>query len=389
MSGVRALYWNVFFKSLANGLIGIFVPIYIYVLVIGDGGTWLEGVRWVMVYEVILRVVMAGLAIKVAQAIEKLGFRKSIALGTTLEVMLFLVLIVVEKNFFVIIPAAMLAGLAYLWYWLARMSLLATDGESDKFGKELGGITLLTDGPAVLAPFVGGVIVAQFGFEILFLVGIMILLFSIVPMFFMMGHHHGDGVGWENFWRFVRKKKNKVFVAGFAGRAIEDVVIGIFWGLFIFIAVKGFESFGLILSLASGVSLLATFLVGLLFDRLHNRKDWSDEIVFGVGTLALAVYRMVMLLGKTLWGLFWLDVGHRLIGVFHWLPESGYEFLAAKGSKPLEFFAYRETIYSMARIMVMLLGIWVIGTPLSWWGLFFMAGVGSMMTLGMTVVSNK
>ena len=76
-------------------------------------------------------------------------------------------------------------------------------------GKEIGVWNMIKRRQLGLGPFAGGVIAGMWGFDILFGVGVSVLVMSLIPIYFMEKHKHEDGVGFGDLVLFG-KMRNKV-----------------------------------------------------------------------------------------------------------------------------------------------------------------------------------
>ncbi len=388
ISGLQAFYWNILFRSLAMGLIGVFAPVFVFLTMKGVGGSWIVGVRWVMVFVLVQRVVVWLGAIKTGQIIEKIGYRWGILWGVVFQILMLLFLLVSEGDHRWLLVAAIMSGMVILFYWISRLSLFSDDGVEEEFGEEMGVVTMLERGSSILAPFLGGVIIAGFGFRMLFALGVVLLLVSIVPLFFMPYHEHADGISWSHFVKFLKKKNNKKLVLGFFGRGMEDLVTIWIWPLFAFIIIGTFEGLGAVTSIVMVVSLLTAFMVGKLFDRNRAKGGLEDEKIYWIGSVVTAVTRFTRSFASSMWGVVGWDSLTKIAAPFYWIPFGSYRAVAAGKVSPVEFFSYRAMIYSLGSAAMALLSVLMIGWSAGWSWIFGVGALGVLLGLGMSQESN-
>ena len=388
ISGLQAFYWNILFRSLAMGLIGVFAPVFVFLTMKEVGGGWIAGVRWVMIFVLMQRVVVWFGAIRAGQIVEKIGYRWGILWGVVFQILMLLFLLVSEGDYRWLVAAAVAAGLVILFYWISRLSLFSDDGIDKEFGQEMGVVTLLERGSSILAPFLGGVIIAGFGFQVLFAVGVVLLLASIVPLFFMPYHEHKDGISWKNFAKFLKKKSNRKLALGFFGRGMEDLVTIWIWPLFAFIIVGTFEGLGAVTSIVMVVSVLTAFLVGKLFDKNRAKGGLEDEKIYWIGSVVTAVTRFTRSFASSMWGIVGWDSVTKIAAPFYWIPFGSYRAVAARKVSVVEFFSYRAMIYSLGGMIMALLSMIMISWPMGWSWIFGVGALGVLLGLGMSQESN-
>ena len=382
LSPLEALSWNSFFRSVGMGFIGVFVPVYLFILGRQHGGLP-GGLIVIACFSLIQRAVIMSLSIPMAKLVKKLGFRRSIFLGTVFEAAFFLLLIGARYLPNLVWLTAIDGGFAVLFYWLARLSLISTDGQTDHIGRSLGTLSILEHGSGILGPFAGAVIATLFGFDVLFVIGMLLLLFSSLPMFYMPPHHHKGTVSFKGFWNWCADKTNRWMAIGHLGRGLDDYVAGWAWTLFVFVFVGNLEVFGGLTSAVLLSSVLAVYIASSLFD--HHRLTLGR-----VGAVAAltAAFRIVRGLAKSIPQLFLFDSATRIVTPFYQMGADGVMYLAAKSRNPLGFFAYREIIYSFAHICAAISLLFLASNPNVWWVMWLIGSLGVLLGVGLAVRPN-
>lgn len=389
LGGVRAIYWNSFIRSFVSGILGIFFPIYVFLLTKEAFGSWILGAKWMMVYLVCLRVVVAVFSIPVGKLIERWGFRKSILLATVIDVLAYVFIMMAKSDWRWILVSGVLSGIGVLFYWLPRMSIMAGDGKKESYGKQVGGLALVDRGAEVLGPVVGGVLITLLGFEWVFVIAMVILMLSAVPLFFMEHHHHSNGVGWGEFRVFLGKKEYRGDFLAFVGRAIDDAVMTWMWPLFMFLVIGNFERMGLVASGTLLASVLATFIAGKAFDKLRKEGQGSDVTLFRVSSVVTAVARVARSLSNNVFSLALLEGGDKVVAPFYWVPFDSYLYTAAKRFSPVAYFVFREIIYSLGRLLAVVLVILFLDFANPWPWILGLGSIGVLMSLPMSKESKK
>lgn len=378
--GVEAIYGNAFFRALAMGMLGIFVPIYIF-QIFGGVEEWVRGVRWLALFVLMQRVVIILCSIEVGKMIEKLGFRRSVLLASLLELVVLVLLVGLEQEKWFIYPTALVGAFVVMFYWIARQGLFASDGKVAEFGREISTMTLVEQGAAILGPFSAGVIVTIWGFEVLFLLAMGILVLSVLPLFMMAPHEHKNGISYLGLKNFLRIKKERKYVLGFLGRAADDSLVGYIWPIYMLLVIESYERLGAVVSGVSVIALIMIFVGGKVFDRERSKGGLEDERMFWLGGGVVAVIRLGRGLVRTLSQVLLIDVLTVLVKPFYWIPFDGYTYLAAKEESAVAFFVYREVIYSLGVVLAMGAVVVLIGLPLGWQMVFAIGSIGVLMSM--------
>ncbi len=380
--GLRGMYWNVFLRSMGMALMGLFLPIFVFLVGYEANGIT-AGLRLVLVYLLIERVFVFIFNLSVGKLIEKIGFRQSILTGTLLSVLFFMIAAIFGAQVWVVMSMAVLSSFAVPLYWNSRFALLALEGEMSAFGKEQGLVSLLQRGAGVLAPAVGGVIISLWSFEVLFGLGAVVLLISAVPVFFMRQHtdRGGDHINWSDLKKFVFDKKERHLVLAFVGESWEGNVSALFWPIYLFLVLGSYEVLGGITAVALTLGLVMSFVAGWVFDKKNSESKNGGAGLFLVFSSGLAILRVLRAAFGSLWGVWGLDVVTKLTSSFYYVPYGGYLLKAGKGRKILKFFVYRETIYSAAAVLMVGMLWLVVADDWRWWFIFGLSAFGLLVSL--------
>ena len=377
-----SMYWNIFLRGMGTAMMGLFVPIYIFIIGKDQGGL-VSGLRLLVVYLVVQRLFLFLATIPMARVVEKLGFRLSVLLGNFLLVFYYLMPILGGEKIWVVITMALISVASIPLYWLSRYSVLAVDGKQEKFGKEVGMVTLLDRGAGVLAPVVGGVVATVFGFHALFALGAIVVMVSCVPLFYMK-HHEKDGeISFSSFGKWLKDKNKRHLLKGFMGEGIDGMVSGFYWPVYVFVMIGSLEVLGGMTSASYLAAMVTTYLAGRLFDKKRALGGLEDEKVYWLAGSWFSVLRVLRAGFSSLLGLFGVDMVSRILSGYYWVPYGGYMYSAGKKDGGLKLYAYREMVYSLAIVVFGVL-VWVISAYWwRWWGIFGVSAVGILFTLGM------
>lgn len=386
-SNLQASYWNTFFRAMAIGLLGIFVPIYVYLIGVEWGGGWKTGVVFLMFFLVLTRLTVIVAVWVTARLIEVKGFRWSITVAGFLGVVYYGLLVMAERSVWWLVPASVVLGFEIVLYWIPRLSMNVDFGHKERMGKEIGVRNMINRGSSVLGPFAGGVIAGMWGFDILFGVGVSVLVMSLIPIYFMEKHKHEDGVGFGDLVSFWKDEKQSL--VSFWGQGIMDGVSAWIWPLFVFIVIGSLEELGAVTSAALGVSMLGVFLASKSFDWLRSFGGDEDERLFVTGNVITAVMMVVRGLARGVWSVFGLDLLYQAALPWMSVPLYGYIYTLAERKGVVRVISYREIFYSLGVVLVAVVGVVVLMWPGGWQIVFGIGALGGLMTLPMRKESNQ
>lgn len=339
------------------------------------------GLQLVAGYMLIQRLLIALVTIWVGGLVNKLSFRWSVLLGSFLTVLYYLLPSLIDGSLMLVVAMALITSFSIPFYWLSRLSILAVDGEHKSFGKEMGIVTLLERGGAILAPVVGGVVAQVFGFKTLFAVGVVIISVSTVPLFYMKHHQHDGGVSWAGFKSWFKDIKNRHLVMSFVGEGMDGFVTSFYWPLYIFLMIGSLEVLGGLISVTMFFSVLTVLLASRWFDKKRAVGGKEDEKMFWWFGGLFAVTRVLRAGFGNLIGLFSIDLVTKLIAPLYWIPFGGYVCSAGKKAGGLRFYVYREVVYSLAIVVVSGVVLLVLGFGWRWWGIFGLSAFGVLLTM--------
>lgn len=361
IDSVHAFYLNGLLRSLFMAMTTIYVPIFLFLQGLERWGSIKTGLLLIVAYYCVQRGLILVALFPLSRIIERIGFRKSITISVFLLMAYTVSLFLATKDMSWIWVACVLMGLNAPMYWVARDSALSQDIENKKMGSKMGYLVSLENIAGLFGPFAGGAIVAFFGYPTLFVVALVVLGMSAVPLWWMPPHTHKNGVSLKGFWYFVSNKRYLHQSVGAFATALSDYGNAVIWPLALFLQGIRDEKMGAVYSLAGGVTIVVQYLSGRWFDKLRSRKDYTDEGIYGLATVGLAMSWILRLFVKGFTQVASLDVGRQIFGALHANFFSDYIHLGGKRMGSIAFWVYVEMVYSVGAIfifVVMLVGIY-------------------------------
>ena len=383
VSGVRAIYLNNLLRGLGYSMVGIFFPIYVFLWGFERGGLGL-GLKTLLFSVALERLGVVLLAIPLGKLVYKIGFKYSILISAIATSTWFIIPSIFPRSLGVIIALALVSAIEIPIYWLARLSIMSLDGEKDGYGAEVSLLSLIDQASSILGPFVGGILLAANGFGLLFTVSTFICMLSTIPVFFISDYRIKDGISLKGFFEWLSDKSQRhIHIASF-GQGWANFVDAYFWPLFIFVIIGSFTVLGTITSITFALSSVAIFIAGKMFDKKRAMGGMEDEHEYTLATILLSLITVVRPILSSISSLFGLDAFFRIVLPFWGVGYESYLYTAgSKARSALEFFTYREIVYSAARVIGPAILLIFVGTSYFWWATFALGSIGTVATLGM------
>lgn len=312
--------------------------------------------------------------------IRELGYKYTIVVSLIGSILTFIALALAEstQNVWFIWIYALFNSLVTCTYWVTWATLLANDVKEENMGSAFGLMEAVSKFSQVLAPFVGALVVVMLGYQWLFIVSIILLMFSAVPTLFLNHHIQLDSVSWREF---INWSKEKVFLQ--AGLAIGGDIIYhdfyyVLWPIYIFILIGNLTDLGWFGTATSLSTVIFTIIISKIFDK-HKTKA-----VQYLGVVGGAIIWFLRLIPETLSGIIFIDTVDRFFASVTRLYFFANMLRRAKGPETFSFMVYWElwnSIWLVGGYGVLLLALYLLGVYGMWITMIVMAAIGMLLTV--------
>ena len=365
IDGVHAFYLNGLLRSLFMSMTTIFIPVYVYTLGMRSWGIVSQAILLVVLYFVVQRILIIVIVFPLSKLIEKYGFRKSISTSVIFLLASTASFLMAEKNLNWLWASTIFMGINIPLYWISRDSALSQDIARGKMGSKMSYIVVLENIAGLLGPFAGGAMVLIFGYPTLFMVAILILLLSIIPLWWMSPHSHKNGVSLAGFKYFLSNGRNTHQCVANFGSALNDYGNGIIWPLILFLQGISHEKLGGVYSLVAIVAISSQYVTGKWFDKLRSRNDYADEGVYGFAAIWVGLTWIGRIFAQGIGQIIGIDLSRQILGTVYTNFYVDYLHLGGKRMGSIAFWVYMEVIYSMGAIFIF--GVMAIGVYFGIW----------------------
>jgi MFS family permease len=358
-------------NRLAVGLLSIFLPIYLYLLLDQD-------LKKVILYQLAITVCYFSSVLFFSRFFNNIGFTRSLGISVFLGATYYLIffLLDVTGHIWLLGFTAAFLVLRAFFRWTPYHTLFSTLTDKLERGKEVGALEAFTSLIGLFAPFLAGIVISYWGYKPLFLLGIVIFLASYI--FYSQLPKSKNRFSWSTreIWRNLWAKKNHRARWAFFSEGFEAVFGLIVWPIFIFELLDGnFFQVGALATLISLATMLLQFFAGRLVDEKKSKKG-----LLKAGSLAYSIIWVFKIFIATAFQIFIVDTLHSFSKIFLRIPFGvlTYDFFEEKKDLLDEYVTLRELSIGMGKMTAYLL---VIGlsflVSLNW--LFILAALASMM----------
>jgi MFS family permease len=342
---LNELYASVFIKALAQSLITIFVPIYLFQL----GFEIFHIALYFLIYILVITVSMPfGMFFN-----SKIGIKKTLALGTLIMIGYYYLLNLIQSGFPYEI-VAIISGVSTGIYFAAFHIEFAKFSNKGGEGKDLSMLAIIGVIIGILGPITGAFIISNLSFNFIFKLVSGMLFISIFPLFLS----NDLKVPFEFSPRKIMRADSKRKAIAYNAEAIRGIVGFYFWPLFIFLTLNNILSLGLIISISSAFAIFILAYIGKLTDR-----DKNTVLKLGVLLNAPAWILRIFLVSPL--GIFFVNFYGNITGAMIGIPFNKIVYSKAKKSKNLvNYFLFRE--FSLLPGRVFILGLAMLTGSIKW-----------------------
>ena len=357
---------------LGTYIIAIFFAIFLYEFFGGD-------LQKVILWYIVMYIMRLPFHVIAAKIFSKTGLSLSMAIGTVGYMLFFLAMYLLDIGIaaqpYFLLGMGMI-GLVILsgFYWAPFHVDFASFSTKGHRGRQVSLFRGIETVIGIIAPLAGGFLVAQYSYGIIFIIGILMMFFSFIPLMMLPN----TKVQYEfGFFETFRKMFSKDFLPvtiSMMALGAENIVGRTIWPIFLFVLFVGeYLEIGAFASMIVVVTLVFQYAVGRYIDK-HKSKHLlkrSSE-VYALGWVAKAF-------AQSVGGVFAASTFHSFgkIASYTSVESMWYEKSADSGHYVDEYTVIRETALTLGQLLVMVI-LYFLVTTFSFTGAFLMAAVISL-----------
>ena len=277
--GLASLYSNRIIQQIAAGLIGLFLPIFLF-------NYFEASIHKVLLFYIVAFTLYGLLVSTGAMLMSKIGLKVSMILGSLFLVSYFFSFYLLDNGWpFALFLAVGGLTLFRMLYWVPYHTDFAEFSSRKNRGKEIALLVSIAAFISILLPTIAGLILDKFNFSVLFLMSTIIASASIIPILLLRPVKEKYSYSyWQTFKELFKRKNRKLFLA-YGGDGAESIVGIVVWPIFIFQLLQGrYLAVGIISSLIILASIILRLIIGVLTDKMSKRKlIKAGSILYAIG----------------------------------------------------------------------------------------------------------
>ncbi|MDD5221979.1 MAG: MFS transporter [Patescibacteria group bacterium] len=355
--------------KIIDGMIGLFLPIFLL-------EAYHQSLSLVIIFYIIGYTLFGLLVPLGAIIMSKIGLKQSMISARLISVLFYLFLFYFKNNplVFSILAIAVLMIFRML-YWTPYHSNFTHITHRDSRGKQVAYVAIVGYITSMAAPLLAGFVLYQYGFNFMFILGIIIVGLSVIPLFFLTPVPvKFEFSFWQTFKEWAKKENANLRIA-YISNGAQDLVGAIIWPIFIYqLLEKQYLAVGAVSALIIGGTILLYLFTGQYTDKFNKKKILRyGSFIYSVGWLLKTII-------STAFQIFVIGTIHSFTAVLLNTPFSAlmYEKAADRGSYVDEYTVLMEISDILGRI---LMGLLILG--LLWIGgfkiIFILAALFSLL----------
>ena len=352
-SGYIALYSGRMIQFVALGLVGLFLPIFLYT-------KFNYNANLVFLFYLLGHLTYAVILPLGAKGLNKMGFRRALRWSVLFDSLFYVFLYFYDYNPIIIVICAFISiTIARVLFWLPYHTEFAVFTSRKERGKEYGLMSATKSFLDVLMPFVSGLLITFFGFKLVFPISIIIMLTSVIPFLALESPHEKFTWGYFETWKNYFSRDNRKIVLANMANGAENAVGIIIWPIFIWQTLNGnYFAVGSLSSLIVLVTIILQLGTGRYCDLLDKRK------ILKWGTFAYAFGWIIKIFVLTAFQIFIAGTYHSLVQIFKDTPFDtlNYQLLADHGHYLDEYTVLKEIGIQLGKVIMLFFAIFIAST---------------------------
>lgn len=330
------LYISVGIKALAQAIITIFIPIYLYKLGLS--------ISSIALYYLIFYFSVTFCMYFAMKLNHKLGLKKVLALGTLILIAYYYLLDSLSNGGVHYSVVAIVLGISMAIYYASFHIYFTKFADKKHEASEVSIIRALFRLSAIIGPLVGALLITGGSYRLSFIIVSTLLIISIFPLFMTKDEKiKKQNITFSRVLKADTKKKGLAYIASGA----IGVSAWVLWPLFIYLNVEKVISLGLIISIGSLITIFFLFAIGKTADK-------NKEKVLKTGVYSHAITWPARLFFLSPIGIFIMNSLSTITLMMIDIPFLKLIYEKGRKSKGIaNYFLFREFNLELGRIIVL------------------------------------
>ncbi len=356
------MYASIAIGSLAQALITIFEPIFLFVVL----GFSIEQVLLFMAVVYALYTVFIPFGAKISS---RFGYAHAIFFSIPFQIAFWFMLIGSEHHIAWIYIAPVMFAIQKSLFWPAYHATLSRFANGKQRGREFSVIYTLANFMQIIGPMLAGFLSIMFGLNIIFIIASIIFLCSAIPLFWSEEVFVPKMYQFHDTWKMYKTFPMRFF--GYFGFGEELLVLTI-WPIFIYTIVRNYQDIGSLVTVASLISMGIALYIGIFTDQ-HSKTR-----VLQIGAVFYILSWLARIPVVSAFGAFITDALSRTSKSLVFIPLSTLTYERAESTHIMPYIVGFEQALAFGKFAAAVLGIIVFASTGSFVALFILAAVFSL-----------
>ncbi len=367
LHGLWGVFTAEFSRRISTSMVGLFIPIYIW----QETGNVLSIAHYYILYSITALIILY----PAAKLIKFVGVDWGMGIGSILRALFIFTLIFAKDNHLFFWISAITYGAAQPFDWLPFNYVVAKLSKNHKkFGRSSSLASMTTRFASALGPVIGGLIIFEFGYNILYLVSGSFMVFAFLSPFFDDFEKRGMHVSFADVIKIAKDPGIIKHIFIFLIRFWNDWIYVIIWPLFLYNFVGSITSSGILQTLSLLLALIISYVVGKLVDR-NNFKTIQP------GVLMVAISWWLRIISKFSFGVFLSDTAYNIGNTLVWNPHEALLIKRSLKKYTMEFYLVKDLMIHGISVISTIVIFLMLLHNFSYQTIFFISGSVSLMAL--------
>ncbi|MFT7645239.1 MAG: MFS family permease, partial [Candidatus Paceibacteria bacterium] len=359
------------FQGSAAAILGIFVPIFLY-------ETFGQEFHYVGLYYALIALLFVIFLVPAMHISNRIGFTKSLILAGFFNIIVFSIMYYLTPGNLDILVGFLLVAITgfKVFHWVPYNVDFTLFTTKEDRGRQVSLTFATTAFLGIIGPIIGGYVIVNSGYNILFSIAVILLIVSTISYIFVPETNTNYDWSFMETWKkFFSRKYRPMMVSEFASGAEATVSI-VVWPIFLYDLLSGDV---LEIGALSAVIVSATIIIQLFIGNRFDLHGLSKKRTLQIGSSLYALGWIIKIFILSAAHVFFVGLFHNLARIFTKTPFMAimYDMSGDQGDYVDEFTVLRELALHMGKIFSLLaISVLTLFIPLAW--TFMIAAIASI-----------
>ncbi|QQG39012.1 MAG: MFS transporter [Candidatus Woesearchaeota archaeon] len=332
---LSSIYSYLAINGFATSMIGIFVPLYLFV----ELKYSLSSILWFFIYHAVVFSIFCVISTKL---IEKIGLKHTILTSMPFLILYFISLFLLKEYGWLFYVAPILLGGGNGLFWIAFHTLFVRSANKKYLAEAHSLRVIVTLIVGLVGPIIGGYIITEYGFNVLFVLVTLLSFVAAIPMLMT------KDISIKSKFMLSKAFRMENFRDGVAFFGVGSATMGGFllWPIFIFPIMGKYVLYGFLSAVADLGNIVSNLVVGRFSDKTDKKA------ILGTGALLYAFTNVIRGFVASINQVFLVQL---LINIAFPFLDVPFHALSYKKHKKhfVEYFVFREITFNFGRIALL------------------------------------